>query len=250
MQTKNEPVETLWERFAAHRDTETKNKLVVHYLPLVKSVVLRMMPAQHMHNHYDDLISCGVLGLMNAIERYDITREVKFDTYAYMRIRGEIIDNLRKQDWAPSNLRRQITQISRAMDEIEMQSGSTASDEDIASFLSMDVGTVGQIMEKAHAFNMLYFEDMLSENYADDDALQDLDSSPTMQLEKEELKTELAGLIEKLPRNERLVITLYYFEELPFRDIAQVMGVSVSRISQIHSKVLMKIKTMLQRYYQ
>ncbi len=248
MQKNEATAEELWVRYAARRDNEHKNALVVHYLPLVKTIVHRMLPAQQAHNYFDDLIHCGVLGLMDAIERFDPSRDVKFETYAYMRIRGEIIDNMRKQDWAPSNLRRQISQVARAYDELEMSLGRTATDGEVAEHLGLDVREVEQVLEKSHRFNMLYFEDMLSEKYASSESLQDTHFSPEDHLERSEMKQILSQIIIGLPEKERLVITLYYYEELPFKNIAEILGVSVSRVSQIHSKMLLKLRSSVQQY--
>lgn len=220
-----------------------------HYLHLVRSIVFRMMPTYQGYAGYDDLISCGVLGLMDAVEKYDLERGVKFETYAYMRIRGEIIDYMRRQDWAPSSLRRQINQVMRTFESLEGQLGRAATDEEVAQNLNITVSDVRSILERSHMFNLIYFEDMLHENYAAAEMLQSAETQPHQHLEKQELSQVLAQIIEQLPHNERTVVTLYYFEEMPLKDIAAALGVSPSRVSQIHSKVLGKLRTHLAKQF-
>ena len=241
-------LDDLWEQYHHTRSAALKNQLVMQYLPLVRTIVMRMMPIQQMHNFYEDLIHCGVMGLMNAIDRFDPSRDVKFATYAYMRIRGEIIDNLRKQDWASSNLRRQISAVTRAYDELEVKLERTPADHEVADHLDMTTEELQRVLDKSHSFNLIYFEDLLSDNYADSEALQDESSKPGDRLEKDELRSVMVKVVDSLPKNERLVVSLYYFEELPFKDIAQALGVSVSRVSQIHSKVIGKLRELLHPY--
>lgn len=239
----------LWERYALSRDMDTRNALVEAYLHLVRTIVFRMMPAYQSYTGYDDLVSCGVLGLMDAVDKFDPKRGVKFETYAYMRIRGEIIDYMRKQDWAPSSLRRQISQVMRAFEQLEMDLGRAATDEEVAQHLSIPVEDVRAVLEKSYMFNLVYFEDMLHENYAAGEMLQSTDAQPHQHLEKQELIQVLSQIIDGLPHNERMVVTLYYFEEMPLKDIAAALGVSPSRVSQIHSKVLGKLRTHLNKQF-
>lgn len=234
--------DALWQKYEHDKSLENKNELVVHYIYLVKSIVYRLLPVYKGYSNFDDLLSCGVLGLIDAINRYSIQRDVRFEHYAAMRIRGEIIDHMRKQDWAPSSLRRRIQSISNAYSELEKQLFRTPTDEEVARYLDMDVDKLNKTMEKAHMFNVLHFEDMVAQDYAVENMVPDKDATPEEQLENKELKQILARFIEELPEKERLVITLYYFEELTLKEIASVLGVSESRVSQIHSKVILKIR--------
>lgn len=246
MARSSEEMEALWNNYSQERSLETKNELVVNYIGLVKSIAFRMFPIYEGYSNYDDLVSCGVLGLIDAIEKYDITSEVKFEYYASMRIKGAILDYLRKQDWAPSSLRRKIKAVAQAYSELENRFSRTPTEEEVAQFLSTDVDDIQKTVNKSHIFNIMYFEDLVSNNVAQDSFLQDDEKTIESRIEKQELKEMLGRIIDALPRNEKMVITLYYYEELTMKEIAQALEVSESRISQIHSKVLLKLRSKVQ----
>lgn len=239
----NAKAEELWKKYTQDNTLENKNELILHYLYLVKSIVLRMMPTYEGYSNYDDLLSCGVLGLIDAINKYDVKRDVKFEYYASMRIRGEIIDHIRKQDWAPSSLRRKIQAIGNAYNELEKTLFRVPSDKEVAAYMEMDEEDLLKIVEKTHIFNVVHFEEMLTEDYSLGNTIQDKGELPEEHLENKEMKEILGGFIDTLPEKERLVITLYYYEELTLKEIASILGVSESRTSQIHSKVILKLRT-------
>ncbi len=239
----NAKAEELWKRYTQDNTLENKNELILHYLYLVKSIVLRMLPTYEGYSNYDDLLSCGVLGLIDAINKYDVRRDVKFEYYASMRIRGEIIDHIRKQDWAPSSLRRKIQAIGNAYNELEKTLFRVPSDKEVADYMEMDEEDLLKIVEKTHIFNVVHFEEMLTEDYSLGNTIQDKGELPEEHLENKEMKEILGGFIDTLPEKERLVITLYYYEELTLKEIASILGVSESRTSQIHSKVILKLRT-------
>lgn len=238
--------EELWRRYELDKSIDTKNELVLNYIYLVKSIVFRLLPTYEGYSNYDDLLSCGVLGLIDAIDKYDLKRDVKFEYYASMRIKGEIIDHIRKQDWAPSSLRRKIQSISAAYGELEKELLREPTDEEIAERLDMDVTELNRIIEKTHIFNVIHFEEMLTDDYSLGSTIQDKGETPEERVEKQEMKELLGELIDSLPEKERLVVTLYYYEELTLKEIAAILGVSESRASQIHSKVILKLRTKLQ----
>ncbi len=244
---KEAEAKALWDKYQKERTSELKNELTLLYIDLVKSTVLRMMPTYKGYSSYDDMLSCGIFGLMDAIEKFDTTKNVKFEYYASMRIRGEIIDSIRKQDWAPSSLRRKIKTISNAYAELESSLGHTPTEEEVAESLGMKTEEVQKALEKSHTFNVLYFEEMAHENQAWECA--DATESMEDKLENAEMVKILGKLIEGLPEKERLVITLYYYEELTLKEIAQILGVSESRTSQIHSKAVMLLRARLDSAY-
>lgn len=235
----------LWRRYRSEAAQDVRNELLVQYAPLVRSVVLRMMPTYHGYNDFDDLCSCGVLGLIDAIDKFDPALEVKFETYASKRVRGEILDHMRKQDWAPSSLRRKINQIGQAFETMEVRLGRPVTEEEVADSLSIGVGDLRATLEKAHIFNLLYFEDYLTDSYNGMDLVRSEDDTPSESLDKKEMNRILADIIDELPRNEKTVVTLYYYEELTLKEIAKVLHVTESRVSQIHSKLLMKLRSKL-----
>jgi len=234
-----------WERYAKEKTVELKNQLVLHYLPQVKSIVLRLMPTYKAYSNYDDMLSCGILGLMDAIEKYDLKRDVKFEYYAAMRIKGEIIDSIRKQDWAPTSLRRKIKAISNAYYELENRFGREPSDMEVARHLDMEEDDLQNTLGKSQMFNIIHFEEMI-QNDMWEQSLHLQDGSLEEEIENKEMVELLGNIIDNLPEKEKLVITLYYYEEMTLKEIAGVLGVSESRVSQIHSKVVMKIRTKMQ----
>ena len=242
-----EEAERLWEKYFKEKSVELRNELVMQYIDQVKSIVLRMVPTYRGYSSYDDMLSCGILGLMDAIEKYDPSKNVKFEYYAAMRIRGEIIDNIRKQDWAPSSLRRKIKAINIAANELENSLSRTPTDEEIAQYLGMDEEEIQKTLEKSHMFNIIYFEEMTQDDHLWESA--DPDESMEEKVEGSEMVDLLGGFIDDLSEKEKMVITLYYYEEMKLKEIANLLGVSESRASQIHSKAVMLLRTKMDSAY-
>ena len=234
-------IEALWRSYSADRDPEIKNQILSHYIPLVKSTVRRLMPKYREYSESDDLISCGVIGLIDAVDKYDINYGVKFETYASTRIRGEILDYLRKQDWAPSSLRKKINGINEAIETLESDLRRCPTDKEIADYMNMSVGETRKILEKAHMFNLLYFEDIVNGADYIECASDGGRDNPEEILQNKEVHRILAEIIGQLPEKERLVITLYYYEGMTLKEIAGVLQVTESRVSQIHSKILVTV---------
>ncbi|MDD5017608.1 MAG: FliA/WhiG family RNA polymerase sigma factor [Eubacteriales bacterium] len=249
MSVGNINVEELWKKYTEEKTLEIKNELVLRYTPRVKAIVLRMMPTYQGYCNYDDMLSCGILGLMDAIEKFDVSRDVKFEHYATMRIKGEVIDNIRKQDWAPSSLRRKIKEIGNAYSELESKLFREPTDGEVAQHLDMDEEELHKTLGKAQMFNIIHFEEMIQDEFSTEISIQDPGESLETQIEKKEVVEILGSLIDKLPEKEKLVITLYYYEEMTLKEIAGVLGVSESRTSQIHSKAVMKLRTKMQFAY-
>lgn len=247
-----EQEQSLWAEFQKDKSIENKNRLVLHYLFLVRSTASRLMPLYSAHTNYDDLIGYGVLGLIDAVEKYAPERGVRFDSYASKRIRGEIIDNMRKQDWASASLRSRIKQIGQAYDTLGMEEDEVG-EEQVAQSLGLDVQQVRTALEKAYMFNMVHFESLLNGGAGGAVSVENLlpeseEAGPQRQLEKQEFKQILMNAISRLSPNERQVIALYYYEELMLKDIAGLMQVTPARVSQIHSRALLKIRIELERY--
>ncbi|NLB29729.1 MAG: FliA/WhiG family RNA polymerase sigma factor, partial [Clostridiales bacterium] len=205
----------------------------------------RMMPKYGKYNEFDDLVNCGVIGLMDAIDKFDLDHGVKFESYAVLRIKGEILDYMRTQDWAPPSMRKKISAISRLYEHAENDSSIGDADACVAEQMDMTADQVQKVLAQSHMFNVMSFEDSIASVQAVNSAPVEDESLPERQLMKRELKKALVELIDTLPEKERFVITLYYYEELLLKDIADILGVTESRVSQIHSKVLMKLKTRL-----
>lgn len=234
--------QALWERYNSCRSVESRNELLIHYAYLVKIIVNRLVPSHAHHAEYDDLISNGMLGLMDAIEKFDASRQVKFETYASLRIRGEIIDHMRRQDWAPVSLRKKIKTVSYAVNTLEERLGRQPTEEEIAKFLGMNVPDLLKTLEATQTLNILYIEELKAGSETGREPGISEGDVVSGQYEKKETREILEKLIESLPENERLVITLYYYEEMTMKEIALTLGVTEPRVSQIHSKVLSKLR--------
>ena len=237
----------LWILFKESGDLEAKNRILLNFGYLVKWIVRRMMPKYNNYNEYDDLVSCGMLGLIDAVEKYDLKHEVKFETYAVSRIRGEILDYMRSQDWASPSLRKKISAITNAYEAYENLNPGRPADKDVAQSLNMPVEQVHKILTQTHMFNLINFEDALSSSNPEAEIKDKDENTPEEELLKKEKKEQLAEVIDALPDKERLVITLYYYEGLLLKEIADILQVTESRVSQIHSKVLAKMRTKLEK---
>ncbi|MDR1736025.1 MAG: FliA/WhiG family RNA polymerase sigma factor [Oscillospiraceae bacterium] len=250
MSDNTEKVNRMWEEFTATRNLETRNLLVMQYVHLVKSIVLRLVPTYRKYVDFDDLMSCGLIGLMNAIERFDIGKEVKFETYAQMRIKGEIIDQIRKQDWAPISLRQKIKKIEEGFEALELRNGRAATESEVAEYVSMSAEDVKRTLDESHTFNLVCLDEILVDRVKSEELLASSEGSPEESLENAEMKEVLAKYVDALPERERLVVSMYYTDELTLKEIGQVLGVTESRVSQIHSKALMTLRTkMKQAFY-
>ena len=237
----------LWEDFKNSGDLEAKNEILINYGYLVKWIVRRMMPKYNNYNEYDDLVSCGMLGLIDAVDKFELKHEVKFETYAVSRIRGEILDYMRSQDWASPSLRKKISAITNAYEVFESQNLGRSIDMEVADSLGMHVDQVHKILNQTHMFNLVNFEDALGGGNPEAEIGNPDENTPEDELLEKEKKRILAEVIDALPEKERLVITLYYYEGLLLKEIADILQVTESRVSQIHSKVLAKMRTKLEK---
>lgn len=237
----------LWIKYSQTKDKKAKQQLIEEYIYLVKIAAGRMYNFYGSKIEYDDLIGFGVLGLIDSIERFDISRNIKFETYAQIRIRGTIIDNIRKLDWVPRSLRKKSKDVQEAMAKLENKLGRTPTNHELSRYLNISLGELESILADISNFNMASLEDLLAnkgEYYINTDVLEDL---PDELYEKKEFKKILADIIDDLPNNEKKVISLYYYEELTYKEIGYIMELSESRISQIHSKAILNIKNQLGR---
>jgi RNA polymerase sigma factor for flagellar operon FliA len=238
-------IEALWDEYFETRSEEVKNKIISHYLYIVSIVVKRLMPQYKDYSEKDELMSCGVLGLIDAVNKFDRSFGVKFQTYATVRIRGEIIDYMRKQDWAPSSLRKKISSIQNAIEVLEAELNRRPTEAEIAEYLGVKESVVQKVLQKSHMFNLVYFESMIYEKESEEN-LEMFRNDPYQKIENEVMLEALTKLIDQLPERERLVITLHYFEGMTMKNIAKILNISESRVSQIHSRILMDMRKALQ----
>ncbi|MCK9479809.1 MAG: FliA/WhiG family RNA polymerase sigma factor [Firmicutes bacterium] len=237
----------VWQEYSLTKDIRLRNEIILQYSFLVKLVVCRLMPNYKCcAADYDDFISYGTLGLIDAIEKYDTSRDVKFETYASIRIRGSIIDNIRKRDWLSSSLRQKIKRVETAFERMEAMHGRPATEVEVAGYLNMDLKELQSALTDSYLANIVYFDQLVA-NSTCQHMLANKTDLPEECFEKKEMKQILAGSINKLSKQERMVVTLYYFEEFNLKEIGLILGVSESRISQIHSKSLTKLRNSISK---
>ncbi len=235
-------LDRLWADFKEKNDKQAKDQLIVHYVELVKIIAGRLYVDYNHHVDYDDLVSYGVLGLIDAIQKYDYKKNVKFETYANIRIRGAVIDQLRNLDWVPRSLRHKYKRFEEAVQQLQSKYGSDYTDEHLAMQLDMSVDEMHRFLNEVSSFSVLSLEEKFEEQANFDIKTEGDDYSPEKVLDKKVMYEVLKNGIAKLPEKEQLIISLYYYEELTYKEIAKVLEISESRISQLHTKAIGQLK--------
>ena len=241
----------LWNEYSKAKSTEVREKLIIEYAPLVKLVAGRLSMYLGYNVEYDDLVGYGIFGLIDAIDKYDTMKSVKFETYASLRIRGAILDQIRKMDWIPRTIRQRQKKIDAVIKEIELTTGHNATDEQIAEALGISEDEYADWQSQMKVTNVVSLNEFMeqgSEVPAEHNRQNVRFDSPEENIEKQELKQMLIQALDFLTEKERKVIVLYYYEELTLKEISRVLEVSESRISQLHTKGLQKMKTKLGNY--
>jgi RNA polymerase sigma factor for flagellar operon FliA len=255
MQTNVKAVELkeLWRKYKETGDQRAREQLVLAFSPLVKYVAGRMSTGLPAHVEEADLISYGLLGLISAIERFDPSREIKFETFAMTRIKGSIIDELRSLDWVPRSVRAKAREIERANSKLEHQLHRAPTDQEVADELGMEMEEFQDALTRISNSSVIALDELwtLSDSSGDQvsllDTIQDPDAvDPAQAMDVTETKDRLAESIARLPEREKLVIALYYYENLTLREIGEVLGVTESRVSQLHTKAVLRLKSALQ----
>ncbi len=244
-------IERVWQQYKKTGEQQERNILIENYIDLVKITAGRLKSTLTASNvEMDDLISYGIIGLMDAIEKFDINKNVKFETYAQLRIRGAMIDQLRKYDWVPRSLRQKSKDIDQAYRSLESRLGRSPSDHEMASELGIDVDEYQDLLGQISALSMVSLEEMLDNRMESKIAAGDKSGSgqPEKHAEIKEMKRILHSSIDSLPYREKLIISLYYYDELTYKEIGRIIGVSESRVSQLHSKAVMKLKHNLSKH--
>lgn len=241
----------LWSKYET--DKSVKKDLVMHYLYIVHRVAKRMMPSYSGYVDMDDMISSGIIGLMDAIEKYDVSKHIDFEIFSKRRIAGEIIDSLRRMDWASVSLRARIKDMNLAVEKLQKELKRAPFDDEIAEEMGISEEKLQKIKIQMHLFNVVHFESIISDGEGNSVSFGDLIKDEkthdlSEDLEHEELIKALGDGIDKLNEKEQLVIKLYYYEELKFKEIAVVLEVTESRVSQIHASALNKLRKSLSQY--
>ncbi|MDE6622075.1 MAG: FliA/WhiG family RNA polymerase sigma factor [Lachnospiraceae bacterium] len=240
----------LWEDYARLKTPDLREKLILEYASLVKVVAGRLSMYLGYNVEYEDLVSYGVFGLIDAIDKFDMGKEVKFETYASLRIRGAILDQIRKMDWIPRTIRQRQKQIDTAMKDLEQRNGRPATDAEIAAYMGISEDEFLDWQNQVKADNIISLNEYVEQgnDISSEKSISSGFETPESVVEKSELKEMLEESLELLTDKEKKVILLYYYEELTLKEISRVLEVSESRISQLHTKALQKMKTKMGSY--
>lgn len=249
----NEDEYKLWKKYKRTKNRALREEIVKRYLYLVKYVAGRVAIGLPPNVEFNDLVSYGILGLFDAITKYDVTQGNKFETYAVSRIRGSIMDELRKLDWAPRLLRKKAREIEKKSRELEEKLGRTPQDDDLARGLKISVDELNNIYSELNSTTFL----SLDEVWQNDEGNKPISRLQTIEdsihsnqfqfVHQNEVKELLSSSIDELPEREKLVIVLYYYENLTLREIGEVLNVSESRVCQIHTKVVLRLRSQLMK---
>jgi RNA polymerase sigma factor FliA len=243
----------LWRRYKSDSDSRARERLVLAYSPLVKYVAGRMASGLPPHVDEADLISYGLGGLISAIERFDLGREIKFETYAITRIKGSIIDELRSLDWVPRSVRARAREIERANSKLEHKLQRAATDEELAQEIGITPQELQDSLIAISHSSVAALDELWSTSDSSGDQVSLMDTlvdpgapDPAQALDLGDLKDRIADAIAFLPEREKLVIALYYYENLTLREIGEVLGVTESRVSQLHTKAVLRLRSRMQ----
>jgi RNA polymerase sigma factor FliA len=242
----------LWAEYKDNHSHEAREKVILHYAPLVKYVAGRVSTGLPPSVEFGDLVSYGVFGLLDAIEKYDPTRGIKFETYAIARIKGAIIDELRADDWVPRSVRFKAREIEKAYMALEGELRRVPTDEEVARKLGITVEEYLNLLSKMSLISLVALDELwtVSGDKPDKISLADIVEDvkvkdPSKTFEIEEMKDIIAEAINRLPERERIVVTLYYFEGLTMREIGEVLTVTESRVCQMHTKAILRLRARL-----
>lgn len=243
-------VAELWRSYKTAPTRDNRDRLIVHYSPLVKYVAGRVAVGLPQSIDQADLVSYGIFGLIDAIEKFDPERLVKFETYALARIKGAIIDELRAVDWVPRSVRAKARAVEAALAKLEARLARPPSDAELASEMGIEEKDLQEIYSQVSFVGLVALDEMLSGSERQEgatlgDTIADRGEGPVAAFEVQEMKQILAGAINRLGDREKIVLTLYYYEGLTLAEIGQVLGVTESRVCQIHTKAILQLRSRL-----
>lgn len=238
---------------AAIQQDAGREQLILEHLPQIKYIAHRISTKLPSHVELNDLVSAGVLGLLDAVEKFDPSRGVKFKTYAELRVKGAILDSLRNLDWAPRSLRKRSKDLEKTYKELEQRLGRPATDKEVSDELGITLDEFYELIDQIKGLNLGSFHDLApqEDDRNGEPLVKYIPDAPQMDpffvFQKSELRDLLAVAIDTLPKKERLVVSLYYFDELTMKEIGKVLGVNESRVSQLHTKAMLRLRTKLRR---
>lgn len=243
----------LWNRFKKRKDQKARDAIINHYAYLVKITAGRVVTSLPPNLERDDLVSAGLMGLIKAVDQFDFARQVKFETYAIALIRGAILEMLREEDWVPRSVRDNVKALERTYYKLEVSLGRPATEEEVAAEMGLTEADLLKLLVNTSRANVMSLDDMLLGGGGDGerlhltDVLQDENANVAADAETSAMKESLIVGIDRLPDRERLVISLYYYEGLTFKEIGKVLTVSESRVYQLHTQAVIRMRGYLQR---
>lgn len=247
-----DPILAIWRDFKATGSSAARDNLIVHYSPLVKYVAGRVSTGLPSNIEQADLVSYGIFGLIDAIAKFEIDRGIKFETYAINRIKGAIIDELRAIDWVPRSVRTKAREVERTLAKLESELRRAPNDQEVADAMGVSVEDLRQVYTQMSFVSVAALDELMSVGGEKGDSVSLIDTledrnaeSPEASFEVEEMKSILAGAINKLSEREKIVVTLYYYEGLTLAQIGRVLGVTESRICQMHTKAVLQLRSRL-----
>ena len=251
---KQTEIQGLWQQLKSEESQDARDKLILHFSPLVKYVAGRISANLPQNIESGDLISYGIFGLIDAIEKFDPSREIKFETYAMSRIKGAIIDELRALDWVPRSVRHRSKELENVLIQLENKFKRVPTDEEVAEAMNMTIKELHNLLTQLSYTTVVALEELWSVGSEKDDKISLIDTvedtnsgDPSDIFELEEMKEILAEAIDRLPEREKIVIALYYYEGLTLREIGEVLSVTESRVSQLHTKAVIRLKAKLRQ---
>ena len=241
-----------WENGSREIDPSLREQLILEYTPLIKYIAGRLAVRLPPSVESNDLVNSGVIGLIDAIDKFDPKKGVKFRTYAEFRIRGSMLDELRSLDWVPRSLRQKMHQVDEVYARLEQKLGRSASGEEVAGELGIDVEEYYDIISQAGGVSLLSLRDIGYASECGKERVTDYlfngsRDDPMLHLKIKEIEEVIAGAINELPGKQRLVVTFYYYEELTMKEIGMILGITESRVSQIHTQAIIQLKGKLKR---
>lgn len=233
----------LWEAYSKTKAASIREELILKYTYIVKFVAGRLYASYGNNVEFDDLLSYGIFGLIDAIDKYDITRGVKFETYAQLRIRGAIIDQLREIDWLPRSVRQKSKEMEKAYYEMENKLGRPATDEEMADTFGLSLSDFQKKVQSIVTYSIVSLDDLLEQKREVTGSEEDNQiETPESSVENAEVNEILVDAINSLPEKEKKVVSLYYYEELTYKEIGKLLNISESRVSQLHTKAIIRLK--------
>ncbi|GAB2756064.1 hypothetical protein GCM10027174_34840 [Salinifilum aidingensis] len=237
----------LWRAFGEQRDQRLRDRLVLHYAPLVKYVAGRVGTGLPAHVEVSDLVQSGIFGLVDAIEKFEPERGLKFETYAMQRIRGAILDDLRALDWVPRSVRSRSRDVERALERLEARLQRTATDAELAEEVGLDVAELRELFAQLQMTSVVALDDLIGGGGASQVSLaetlrDDRAEDPVNALVNRDSRRQLAEAVKRLSERDRVVVTLYYFENLTLAEIGKVLGVTESRVCQLHTRAVLRLR--------